>query len=131
MTNYQISANQNHTEESSHHGQDGHHQKEPRGINAAEVGDQGGLPALLVGVWMGAAWRFPKNPTRGTTWPHKPTPRSKPKKIKIWNELGIPILRAALFTGAKTDNQPACTEIEKGKLSGIQDPGRLLSHKPK
>ena len=49
MTNYQINANQNNTEESSHHGQDGHHQKEPQGIHAAEVGDKGDLPTLLVG----------------------------------------------------------------------------------
>ena len=49
MSNYQINANQNNTEESSHHGQDGHHQKEPQGIHAAEVGDKGDLPTLLVG----------------------------------------------------------------------------------
>ena len=41
MTNYQINANQNNTEESSHYGQNDHHQKDPQGINAAEVGDKG------------------------------------------------------------------------------------------
>ena len=39
MTNYQIDANQN-TEESPHRGQNGHHQKDPQRINAAEVVDK-------------------------------------------------------------------------------------------
>ena len=42
-----------------------------------------------------------------------------------------PIFRATLFIRAKTDNQPACTETDKGKLSGIQDTGIPLSQKPK
>ena len=40
MTNYQINANQNNTEKSPHHGQNGHHQKDPQRINAAEVRDK-------------------------------------------------------------------------------------------
>ena len=40
MTNYQINANQNNTEESPHHDQNGHHQKDPQRINAAEVRDK-------------------------------------------------------------------------------------------
>ena len=40
MTNYQINANQNNTEESPHHGQNGHHQKDPQSLNAAELGDK-------------------------------------------------------------------------------------------
>ena len=37
MTNYQINANQNNTDESPHRGQNGHHQKDPQRIIAAEV----------------------------------------------------------------------------------------------
>ena len=40
MTNYQINANQNNTEESLHHGQNGHHQKDPQRLNDAELGDK-------------------------------------------------------------------------------------------
>ena len=40
MTNYQIKVNQNNTEESPHRGQNGHHQKDPQRIIAAEVGNK-------------------------------------------------------------------------------------------
>lgn len=40
MTNYQINVNQNNIEEPPHHGQNGHHQKEPQRLNAAELGNK-------------------------------------------------------------------------------------------
>ena len=49
MTNYQIDTNQN-TEESPHRGQNGHHQKDPQRIIAAEVGDKRESSYTLGGV---------------------------------------------------------------------------------